>query len=356
MPFTAQELDNIASATLDFYIKGPAMAQSIQGRPLYDAMKRSQKTFPGGKNDIRRNVKGEYSSAFQGYSHDDTVSYVNPANLKQTNFPWKELHSGIAMTLTELKHAGISVVDSLNGENTTMHTDAEKVAITNLLEDKLDDLSEGSARSFNEILWRDGTQSSKVFAGVTSIISVNPNSGFTGGIDRAGNSWWRNRAFVGTLGATDNTGPKITHSTSNQTLTKKLRAEVRQLTRYGGKPSLLLAGSGFIEKVEAEIHEKGTYTDAGFANTGKTDIGMADISMRGVGRFQYDPTLDDLDMENYCFFMDPRHVYLDVMDGEDWKQHSPARPPEKYVLYRGLTWTGGLVADQLNCHGVYEAA
>lgn len=356
MPFTAQELDNIASAALDFYIKGPALAQSIQTRPLYDAMRKASKTFPGGKSDIRRNVKGEYSAAFQGYTHDDSVSYVNPANLKQVNFPWKELHAGIAMTLTELKADGISVVDSLNGESTSNHTDREMTAITSLLNDKLDDLAEGSARSFNEILWRDGTQSSKVFAGVTSIVSMAPNSGFTGGIDRAGNTWWRNRARVGSLGATNNTGPKITASPSNQTLTKTLRAEVRQLRRYGGRPSLLLAGSGFIEKLESEVAEKGTYTMQGFTNKGATDIGLASISMRGVGEFQYDPTLDDLGYTNMCFFLDPTHLYLDTMDGEDWKQHAPARPPEKYVLYRGLTWTGGLVADQLNCHGVYEAA
>lgn len=356
MPFTAQQLDNIASAALDYYIKGPAVEQSIQERPLYNAMKAAQKTFPGGKSDIRRNIKGEYSAAFQGYTHDDSVSYVNPANLKQVNFPWKELHAGIALTLTELKADGISVVDSLNGDSTTNHTDREMTAITNLLEDKLADLAEGSARSFNEILWRDGAQSSKVFAGVTSIISMSPNSGFTGGVDRAGNTWWRNRAFVGSLSSTSNTGSKITASASNQTLTKKLRSEVRQLRRYGGRPSLLLAGSGFIDKLELEVAEKGIYTQSGFTNKGNTDIGLADISMKGVGTFQYDPTLDDLGYSNFCFFIDPRHIYLDVMDGEDWKSHAPARPPEKYVLYRGLTWTGGLVADQLNCHGVYEAA
>ena len=100
MPFTAQELDNIASAALDYYIKGPAMAQSIQARPLYDALKGKGKTFPGGKESIRRNVKGSYTTAFQGYEHDDTVSYNNPANMKQSDFPWKELHAGISMTLT----------------------------------------------------------------------------------------------------------------------------------------------------------------------------------------------------------------------------------------------------------------
>ena len=348
MPFTAQEIDNIATAALDYYMRGPAMAQTIQERPLYNAMRAAQKTFPGGKGNITRNVKGSYSTSFQGYTHDDTVSYVNPANLKPVSFPWKELHAGVAMTMTELKTAGISVVDSMNGESTSQHSGMEMTAITNLLEDKLDDMAEGSARSFNEILWRDGTQSSKVFAGVQSIITTSPSTGVTGGIDRATNSWWRNRALVG--------GNKVTASASSQTLSKALRTEVRQLRRYGGRPSLLLCGSGFLEKLEMEVQEKGNYTLSGFTNKGATDIGLAAISMRGVGEFQYDPSLDDLGQTNYCYFIDPKHIYLDVMDGEDWKQHNPARPPEKYVLYRGLTWTGGLVADQLNCHGVYEAA
>lgn len=348
MPFTAQELDNIANTTLDYYIRGEAMKQSIQDRPLYDAMKKAQKTFPGGRGAILRNVKGDYTTGFSGYEHDDTVGYSNPANVKQASYPWKELHAGISMTLTELKKAGISVVDSTTGENTTMHSDMELTAITNLMEDKLDDMSEGSARSFNEILWRDGSQSAKVFPGVQSIISLTPTVGTTGGIDRAGNVWWRNRALVGSN--------KITANGTTQALSKTLRSEQRQLRRYGGKPSLVLCGSQFIDALELEVSEKGIYTQEGFNNSGKTDIGMADISMRGVGRFQYDPTLDDLGMSKFCYMIDPKHLYLDTMEGEDMKTHAPARPPEKYVLYRGLTYTGGMVADMLNCHAVYEIA
>lgn len=347
MPFTAQELDNIANAALDFYLKGDAIKQSIQERPLYDALKSRQKTFPGGKEFIRANVKGDYTTAFAGYSHDDTVSYANPANLKQLNYPWKELHAGISLTHTELKNDGISVVDT-NGESVSQHTDREMTAITNLLDDKLDDMAEGSARSFNEILWRDGSQSAKVFPGVQSIISLTPTVGTTGGIDRAGNVWWRNRSLVG--------ASKITASAALQTLSKAMRSEVRQLRRYGGRPSLLMCGSQFIDALELEVSEKGTYTQEGFLKSGSTDIGLADISMRGVGRFVYDPTLDDLGYGKFCYAIDPKHLYLDTMDGEDMKKHSPARPPEKYVMYRGVTYTGGLVADQLNCHGVYEVA
>lgn len=355
MPFTAGELDNIANAAFDFFIKGKAIAQSLQDRPLADALKKAQKTFPGGKDAIRRNVKGTYSSSMSGYTHDDTVSYVNPANLKQTSYPWKELHGGISLTHTELKKDGISVVDT-NGEETVEHSQRELTAITNLLEDKLDDLAEGTARSFNTICWRDGTQDAKAFPGVQSIISKAPLTGTTGGIDRAANAWWRNRAIVsaasgGAVGAT-----AITASASSQTLSKTLRSEVRQLRRYGGRPSLIMCGSGFLDALELEVSEKGTYTQEGFVKNGTLDIGLADISMRGVGRFQYDPTLDDLGASKFCYLIDPKHLYLDVMDGEDMKRHSPARPPEKYVLYRGVTWTGGMVADQLNCHGVYEVA
>src|SRR5207253_2814055 len=114
--------------------------------------------------------------------------------LKQLNYGWKELHAGISVTMTELKKDGITVVDTMNGDGTSMHTDREMTAITGLLDDKLDDMAEGSARSFNEILWRDGTQSAKVFPGVTAIISLTPSVGVTGGIDRGGNVWWRNRA------------------------------------------------------------------------------------------------------------------------------------------------------------------
>jgi hypothetical protein len=347
MAFTAGELANIANTTMDYYIKGQALVQTMQERPLLKALEGTKKTFPGGKSDIRRNVKGAFSSSFTGYTHNDAVNYVNPANNKQINFPWKELHAGISVTHTELKIDGISVVDT-NGEETTEHSDREVIAITNLLQDKLEDLTEGGARSFNSICWQDGTQDAKAFAGVLSFLTDTPAVGVTGGIDRATSTWWRHRALVG--------ANKITASAASQTLTKTLRSEVRQLTRFGGKPTLALAGSAFLDALALEVHEKGIYTQEGFANNGKTDIGLADISMRGIGRFQYDPTLDDLGLSKRCFIIDPKHMYLMVMDGEDMKSHAPARPANQYVLYRGVTWTGGMVADQLNCHGVYEVA
>lgn len=351
MPFTALELQNIANQALDFYIKNKIVAQSIYDRPLMSRLRSKQKTFPGGKGEIKFNVKGDYTTTFMGFEHDQRVTYANPANVKQAAVPYYELHAGISMSYSELKRDGIIVTDTVTGESTSMASEREMTAITGILDDKLDDLKEGSERDFNLMCHRDGTQSSLVFPGLQYIVADNPATGVLWGIDRAANSWWRNRArtAASALGS-------ITFSAANQTLTKTLRQEVRQLRRYGGRANLIIAGSDAISRLEAEIHEKGTYTQTGFVNKGATDIGMADISMRGVGDVIYDPTMDELGRQDYIYILDDRHLRLMTMDGDDMRQHSPARPHDQYVLYRAMTWTGCLLADKLNCHGVYQTA
>jgi len=350
MPFTQAELDNIANAALDYYIKKQPFLQTIQDKPLLDAMVGSKKTFPGGKGMIDLPVKGDYTTQMVGYSHDDTVNYANPANIKRVFYPWKEEHAGIMITGTELKINGTSVTDSMTGENTTDHSGAEMTRLVNLLEDKLEDMGEGTSRSLNNQMWGDGTADPKAIAGVRAFIFDAPAVGVTGGLDRATVAWWRNRSLVAAPGP-----GAIQTDVAKQTLTKTLRKEVRQLRRFGGRPSLLLCGSGFLDDLEAELTEKGYYTDTGFTNNGKNDVGVSDISMRGAGTFKYDPTLDDLGFTRRCYMIDQKHIQLYAMDDEWMKQHNPARPENKYVYYRAVTVTGGMTADQLNAQGVYQS-
>jgi hypothetical protein len=352
--FTAAEIDNISAAALDYHVKSKAFSNTIQEKPLLSAMLAKQETFPGGKENITIPVQFDYdTSSFQGYTHNDTVSYTNPANIKRAEYPWKELHAGISVTLTELKKDGISVVDSLHGRTTSQHSQAELTRLTGLLENKLDDMAESWSRSFDTMLHQDGTQDAKEVPGIAALITYDavagtaPATGTVGGIDRATVTAWRNRAAVGAAA--------ITASAANQTLTKFLRSELRQLRRYGGGNHIVICGSDFLDALDTEITEKGIYTESGFAKS-DTDIGLAGISMRGVGRFMYDPTLDDLGLEKRAYFIDTKNVKLKVMDGEDRKTHAPARPATQYVMYRAMTWTGGLVARQLNGCGVYEIA
>lgn len=352
MAFTSDELSNIATAHLDQYIKGPAMAQTLQDRPLYEAMRKAQKTFSGGKGEIKKNVKGVYSTTVAGFTHNDTVAYVNPANLKQVAYAWKEHHGGISLTLTELKHDGISVVDSLNSESTTEHSDREIHTITGLLADKLDDLGEGWARSFNTLLHGDGAGDAKAIAGIRFFLPDDPTTGTVGGLNRATVTYFRHRARTAAH-ATATTSANGAIDTSSASLALTLSREMRQLRRYGGRPNLLLAGSAFIESLEAELLANGSYTQAGWTSTKNTDIGIADISWKG-NKIVYDPTMDDNSLSKRLYAIDTRHLFPYVMEGEDMKQHAPARPATQYVMYRGVTWTGMLFMDQANCHGVYD--
>jgi hypothetical protein len=346
MAFTAGELANIANAVIDYKLRGPANAQTKQVRPLYDALMSKKKSFAGGKGSIDWPVKGVYTTTAAGYTHDDTVSYANPANIKRAAVNWYEVHGGISMTLTELKIDGISVVDSLNSSDTSNHSERELTTLTGLLEDKVDDMQEGFARSMSDMFWKDGTQDSKAIPGIRSFILNNPTAvGNTFGIDRVANAWWRNRFALGVDVSTP----------GNLNLVTKLQQEFRQLRRFGKGPTHMFCGSDFLDGFEKELRSKGNFTLEGWSKSGKIDASVADLAFKGL-ELVYEPSLDDLTLAKYCFALDLNAIQLRPMDGEDMKVHSPARPADKYVLYRAVTFTGAITANQLNTSGVYSIA
>lgn len=343
MPFSAQELQNITNAVIEYHIRGPVISQVKQVRPLFDDLMKSTKEFPGGNQNITGRVKGVYTTAFQGYSHDDSQVYANPANIKQWKAAWYELGAGIQITLTELKQAGVSVSDSMNWSGVSNHTDQELVALTSLLDDKIEDMNEGARRSFASMLWNDGTQDAKAVPGVQSFILQAPTTGITFGLDRTLNTWWQNRATL-----------NIDSSTAaNGNLVNTLQKEMRQLRRFGNPKHKFYAGATFMDNFEKELRAKGNYTLEGWAGKGTIDASMADLAFKGIA-VQYEPLLDDLGLAKFGYLLDTNAIKLMPMQGEAWKIHTPARPPEKYVIYRAMTWTGALIANQLNTSGVYS--
>lgn len=346
MPFTAQEIENTANAALDFHLRGAVHKQSIQDKPLLRRFKSVQKSFPGGKEKITKRAKGDYTTTIQGFEHDDKVSYANPANIKQAEYLWKEIHAGIQMTLTELKKDGVSVVDSANGKNTVTHSQAEVTRLTSILADKMEDMSEGYSRGMNEMYWRDGTADAKLVPGVRSVVLNDPTSAtVVGGIDQQANIWWRNRASL----AIDSSTP------SNLNIINTLTKERRQLNRFGGRPRVAYCGSDWLDAMEKEVRSKGSFTDRGFNREQNIDVGISDLDLKDIS-FIYDPTLDDEGLAKFCYVLDTKHLHPSVMEGEDEKTHTPSRPEDQYVIFRSVTHTGGLVCWQRNAHGVYSIA
>ncbi|BAQ16100.1 phage major capsid protein [Methyloceanibacter caenitepidi] len=347
MPFTVQELENIANASLDYHWNTPEVrSQTLQDKPLLKALKGMEKTFPGGKEEITVGVKGEYTTTIQGFEHDETVTYANPANMKRARYPWKLIHAGISVTMHELAKDGISITDTATGKGEKNHTDREKTAIANLMADKNEDMMEGWDRGMNTMFWGDGSADAQLVPGITSFVLDDPTSAIVvGGIDQSANAWWRNRARLAMTAST----------AADQNVVQKMQYDWRQLRRYGGRPNLVLAGSDFLDWVEQELRAKGNYTLEGWNSKSKTDASIADISFKGVN-FQYDPTLDDMSKAKYCYALDTRHIYPMAIEGESEKTHNPARPHDKYVFYRAKTSMLGLICRQRNAQQVWSIA
>jgi hypothetical protein len=358
MAFTAGEVTNIANAALDFYLdRGTVWRQTLQKRPLFDKLTGKKKTFPGGKGDISVAVSGAIGTGtndtLKGYTHDDQVVFYTPANIKRANFPWREMHMGLTLTHTELKIDGISVVDpGSNGERTTEHSKREMTELVGLLEDKLFDLGENYARKFNALLYGDGVADAKALAGLKLLVSDTPSTGIVGGINRAtaGFEWWRNRARTAAFGTLVSGTPALgawgggavtSNVADGGALLQVLQAERRQLTRYGGSPDLFVCGSDFLGAMEKEIRANGNYSMTGF-NKGQ-DGAMGAMSFGGQ-EIHYDPTLDDLGLSKRAYWLDTKLIQLFIMEDEWMHRHSPARPPDKFIMYRSITTTGQLIS------------
>lgn len=351
MAFTAGELTNIANASLDFYYnKGDTFKQSIQAKPLLRFLEDGAKSFPGGKGNISLAVKGDYGAGgtndkVVGYTHNDTVNFYTPANIKRVNYPWREHHIGLTLTHTELKIDGISITDDAgDGSSLSNHSDRDVTVLVNLLQDKLEDFGEQYARTMNALMWGDGTADAKALAGMQAIIVDNPSTGSLGGLART-NTWWRNRAATTAFGGAGGRGPVTSDPANGGALWTFLQQERRQLTRYGGRPTKFLAGSDFINALETEIRANGNYSMTGYS--GSQDGAMGSVKFGGVN-IEYDPTLDDLGRQKYGYWWDPRHIYLMKQDGEWDHRFTPARPYNQFVLYKSMTHTGQMVAQQVN--------
>jgi len=352
---SAAVLANVANAAFDFYEKKKLYAQHIQQKPLLRELKSRQKTFPGGKGEIVVNPVFETQSTLQGFEGDDTLTFVNPVTISEARYPWKMQHLGISMTTEELLKDGISITDT-NGAGTTNHSQRDLTVIQNILEAKLTDMGEGFAEGMNSMLWLDGTASTKNVPGIQYFLAKNPSVGVVGGIDRATVPLWRNVAFTAAHATATSVAADgvITPATATSNLIRSLQKAVRTLRRYGTPDLLILCGSAFMDAIEDEAYAKGTLTQTGFKDD--TELGIGKVSVRGLGTFMYDPTLDDLGESKFAYFIDTKAIQLRPIEGEDMKKHNPARPHDKMVIYKSMTWAGGMSMKQANTSMVVEIA
>ena len=343
---SAAQLDEIINTTLPHYLRNELFKQADQATPALKIFREKQKYFPGGESlQLKGTASFDYTTDWEIYSGEEPLQFHEMNNKKLFTYEAVENHMGLVIPFTALKATGFMVGDK-NGKGSMDFSAAGKsdaLRITNFLEGKYAEMDFSSQQSFSKKrVWSDGANG---FTGLPGIITMTPTTGITGGLSRVTNAKWRNRALVG--------ASKIVPSAANQTLSRTMMNEIRQLRVYMGKPDAVFVGNDAYRAFELEVYAKGQLTQTGF-KAGNTDINIKGIQIVGLPPIIHEPALDDMDMSDMVYVPDTNSIALTMLEGDDMVTHTPSRPHDRMACYKSITWTGMFMAKQLNGSGVYQ--
>lgn len=347
MPFTAQEIIDAGKIGLDFYLANNPVDQVAVERPLLKALQAKKKAAPGAKQYIVEQLRVRYSSNFQWFNGSSIVTYNKRVTNEQASYAWRSCHDGLALDEDRLVQNGITINDD---GKTGQATDAEKVQLTNLMEEQSEALKMGFQEQFSYALHLDGTQSTDAVTGLDALISLTPTTGTVGGIDRSSssNAYWRNNVSTG-----------LTTTTSTGTILNSMEVQWRQCRRAGagGAPDLILAGSSFIDGYRQFILNTYGRMDFGPANRKRVEGGTETLTFQGV-EMTWSPEFAELDAryapstlwEKRCYFLNTNTIRLRPIQGQDMVNRKPPRAYDRYEYYWAITWRGAMTLNQGNAN------
>lgn len=351
MPFSAQDITDAGKIGLDFYLADNPVDQVKLERPLLKALQGKKKSAPGAKQYVVEQLRARYSSNFQWFNGSSIVTYNRRQTVEQANYAWRSCHDGFALDEDRLAQNGITVTDD---KGPSKASDAEKVMLTNLIEEQAEVLRLGFQEQFSYQLHLDGTQSTDAIAGLDSLVSLTPTTGTVGGIDRSSssNAYWRNNVSTG-----------LTTTTSTGTILNQMEVQYRQCARNGGRPDLLIAGSTYIDGYRQFVLNTFGRMDFGPSNTKRVEGGTAVLTFQGT-ELQWSPEFQELDArfgpatpwEKRCYMLNTGSITLRPLQGHDMISRKPPRAYDRYEYYWGLTWRGALTMNRSNANAVLALA
>lgn len=347
MPFSAQDIVDAGKVGLDFYLANNPVDQIKLERPLLKALQAKKKTAPGAKQFIVEQLRKSYQSNFQWFNGSQVVTYNRRQTVEQANYAWRSCHDGFSLDEDRLAQNGIIVTDDKGPTNAS---DAEKLQLTNLIEEQSEVLKLGFQEQFSYQLHIDGTQSTDAITGLDALVSLTPTTGTVGGIDRsvAANAYWRNNVSTG-----------LTTTTGTGTILNQMEVNYRQCMRNGGRPDLIIAGSTFIDGYRNFVLNTFGRMDFGPSNRKRIEGGTEVLLFQGT-EVQWSPEFAELDSryapatvwEKRCYFLNTTHISLRPLQGHDQVTRKPPRAYDRYEYFWGLTWRGAVTLNRSSAQAV----
>src|SRR6266404_618530 len=170
MPFTSEQLAYAGRAAIDFFLKNDPTDSYNVDRPLIEKLMSGKKEYGGGLQYVVEQLRYSNDSNFQSYFGDTQVTYNRKRTLQQAKYTWGSFHDGFGLNEDELAQNGIVMTD----DKSSVPSDAEKVQLTNLLQENSETLKLGFQENFDYMLHLDGTQSTTNIPGLDLLVSTTP--------------------------------------------------------------------------------------------------------------------------------------------------------------------------------------
>jgi hypothetical protein len=357
MPFTSEQLNYAGTAAINYFLKNDPVDQVNINRPLIKKLMEGKKPYGGALQYVVEQLRYSNDSNFQSYFGDTQVTYNRKRTLQQAKWTWGSFHDGFGLNEDELAQNGIVMTD----DKSSTPSDAEKVQLTNLLEENSQTLKLGFQENFDYMLHRDGTKSATDIPGLDLLVSTTPVVSQTvGGLDQSIYTWWQNTAITG-----------ISTGTAGN-LTQQMEIAWRAATRYGGfAPDYILCGEAFLDAYRADAKatiNRTVFMKDGDAEPTKLDTSVGEGTRTGLYfknvELIWDPVftvLDALDSPTItwskrCYFLNTRFLKLRPIQGHWMVNRTPPRVYDRYVHYFALTAKAALTTGKRNSHAVVSIA
>ena len=356
MSFNSEQLAYAGNAAINYFLKNDPIDNYNINRPFIKKLMEKKQEYAGGLQYVVEQLRFQNDSNFQSYFGDSQVTYNRKRTLQQAKYVWGAFHDGFGLNEDELTQNGITMTDDRNA----VPTDAEKVQLTNLLEENMETLKLGFLENFDVMLHEDGTQNSNNIPGLDLLVSTVPTTQATVGTIETNttvNTWWQNYAST-----------SIDSSTAGNVV-NGLETAWRACIKVGGQaPDFIMAGETFIDKYRADSGSSAGYITRQVFVEGKGNVELD----AGVGRgtetglfykgvpMVWNPVFDNLDTllgssptwAKRCYLLNTRHLKLRPIKGHWMIARRPPRVYDRYVHYWALTAKAALTTGKRNAHAV----
>lgn len=312
--------DAVLSTTLASYRK--TIENNIfNAMPLLFWMKKKKrKTILDGGSKIIVPILYGKNETVKSYSGYEILDVTPQEGITAAEFNWKQVAGSITISREEeRKNSGES-------------------RIVNLLNSKMVQCQMSLQDSLSQMLFGDGTgNGGKDILGLSAIVANTPTSGVLGGIDRATNTWWRNRYT---------TAPKDT--TAFDTLIGKMRTMYNTASKGSDVPDFIISDQSSFEGYEGQLAQLQRFTDAKTASAGFENLKFKNA----VCMFDIAAPADAA--HGNMYFLNSKYLTWTVDKETDFKTTTFIRPENQDAKTAQILFMGNLVVSNCSRLGIVK--